>query len=55
MEIFFEKIKQKENGEFKKNEKKWWNGHAYLPFFDYYLKYNYINSLVKIHYEIQLY
>jgi hypothetical protein len=53
MEIFFEKIKQKENAEFQKNEKKWWNGRAYLPFFDYYLKYNYLNSLVKIHYEFR--
>ena len=53
MDKFFEKLRQKENAEFQKSEKKWWNGHAYLPLYNYYLNYHHLNSEVKIHYEFR--
>lgn len=51
MDNTFTKFKENENSEFQKSEKKWWNGHAYLPLFNYYLTYNYLNSNIIIDYE----
>jgi hypothetical protein len=53
MEEIFEKLKENENAKFQKNEKKWFNGHAYLPLFNYHLNYKYLTGDVKIHYEFR--
>lgn len=53
MEKIFTKLKESQNAEFRKTEKKWWNGHAYLPLINYHLNYKFLNGLVKIHYEFR--
>ena len=53
MENTFTKLKENENAEFRKNEKKWWNGHAYLPLLNYHLNYKYLNSNLFINYEFR--
>lgn len=53
MDIFFEKLKTNENAEFQKNEKKWWNGHAYLPLYNYHLNYKHLSGKIKINYEFR--
>tara|TARA_R110000868_G_scaffold399453_2_gene673202 strand:+ start:3678 stop:4238 length:561 start_codon:yes stop_codon:yes gene_type:complete len=53
MENTFTKLKENENAEFLKSEKKWWNGHAYLPLKNYHLNYKYLNGKIIIHYEFR--
>lgn len=53
MENTFTKLKEDENAEFLKSEKKWWNGHAYLPLKNYHLNYKYLNGKMMIHYEFR--
>ncbi len=53
MENTFTKLKENENAEFRKSEKKWWNGHAYLPLLNYYLNYKYLNGKIVAHYEFR--
>jgi hypothetical protein len=53
MEKIFTKLKENENSEFRKNEKKWWNGHAYLPLINYHLNYKYLKGEIIINYEFR--
>ncbi len=53
MENIFIKLKERENAEFRKIEKKWWNGHAYFPLKNYYLNYKYLHGIINIHYEFR--
>lgn len=53
MENTFTKLKENENAEFRKIEKKWWNGHAYLPLINFHLNYKYLDGEIIINYEFR--
>nr|WP_321231068.1 hypothetical protein [uncultured Psychroserpens sp.] len=53
MEEIFEKLRENENTEFQKKEKRWFNGHAYFPLFNYHLNYKYLTGEIKTHYEFR--
>jgi hypothetical protein len=53
MKSFFENLTESDNAEFQKNESTWWNGHAFLPIFNYNLKYKFLSGKVEINYEFR--
>jgi hypothetical protein len=53
MKELLEKIKEKESGTLTMSEKKWFNGHAYLPLYLYHLTFGYKTQTVDLKYEFR--